>query len=43
MFESIGMPEALIKEINENSQKQKFAKNTPLITNGDLMAHILLF
>ena len=40
MFESIGLPKALIKEINENSQKQKFAKNTPLITNGDLMAHI---
>ena len=26
MFESIGLPEALIKEINENSQKQKFLK-----------------
>ena len=40
MFESIGLPEALIKEINENSQKQKFPKNTNLISIGDQMVHI---
>ena len=40
MFESIGLPEALIKEINENSQRQKFPKNTNLISIGDQMAYI---
>ncbi len=40
MFESIGLPEPLIKEINKYSKKIKFAKNTQIISIGDKMKHI---
>ena len=40
MFESIGLPEPLIKEINKNSKKIKFAKNTQIISMGDKMEYL---